>query len=186
LRASIHAIVLALLLGLAAASHAKEGSVILSKGSRVRIHVLALGPAGRDPLLERRSIETVVGTFAGLLHDTLAVDREGDAARVGIPLGSVASLETSLGRRSRTGRGVQIGLLAGTVAGVVTGLVVCANGNCETSGIGDATAIVTSALGLGGAVAGAGIGAGVGAMVKTERWAHVSLLDVRWGSGALD
>jgi hypothetical protein len=181
LRAFTHVLVMVQLVGLAAVGNAQEGSALVPGGSRIRVHTLAPGPMARFPALEDRPGESFTGTFVGLRPDTLVVDREGDGDRLGIPIASIASLEASLGRHSRAGRGAVIGLLGGAAAGVVVGLVVCANGNCESSGIDDATPIVASVLGLGGAVAGAGIGAGAGAMVKTERWRRVSLLNLHWG-----
>lgn len=77
--------------------------------------------------------------------------------------------ETTSKKRSRTGRGALIGLVVGAAAGAITGQVVCADGNCESSSWpGDISGAVSLSLGLGGALVGAGIGAVVGSFIKTE------------------
>ena len=143
-----------------------QAAPTVQPGTRVR---LTWTP---DPQSDRTT--RTVGTLMRLGPDSIAVYDEKRLGVVAAAFGALRRLETSRGRRSHAGRGALIGLAAGAGAGVASGAIVCASGNCSSSG-GEWGGVVIGVLGVGGGLAGAGIGALVGAMIRSEGWEPVPL-----------
>jgi len=121
-----------------------------------------------------------VGTLGSRANGSLTIlDARRDTVAV-IAVGTVRLLELSRGEGRRTGRGAWIGLLSGTAAGILTGLVVCSDNACSSSG-GEFGGVITFALGAAGAVAGTGVGALVGSQIHSERWEEAPLAGLRIG-----
>ena len=108
-----------------------------------------------------------VGTFVAWKSDTLVTESNGDI--LALPLDSVTTLEVSAGRRSQTGLGANMGVMAGAVMGALWGLHSCTDEAFVTP---EGCAVVGGVL---FGAAGALLGALIGATMKTERWVSVPL-----------
>ena len=134
---------------------ASQNPAAISSGDRVRVTTPSLsgGP--------------FVGTVGTLDNDSLVVQGAGDPRR--LALGSVTHLELSRGLKSNARRGAGIGFLLGAGVGAAIG------SGCDTYSLGftkgQCIAGAAIILGVGGGLAG-GI---TGALIRTERWAEVSL-----------
>ena len=153
--------------------------VRLSVTSPESIRVLAGSPLTAKQL--RR--DQFIGTLQGRRDDDVIVGIRSPESELAIPIRSVTRLEASLGKHGRAGRGALIGMGAGLVGGVAAGMIVCAGGNCESSGFTHETAIVSTVLGLGGLVVGTGVGAITGSLIRSERWRAIPVQDLPYGDG---
>jgi hypothetical protein len=133
--------------------HALADADHLKAGTRVRVHTESHG--------------RVVGHLARVSADSIVLEQLDEGGlQLALPVAAVSRIDISAGRRSRTGRGALIGLLAGGAAGSVALSEIC-----EDSCVG---AWILLAFPIGGALVGAAVGAGVGSEIKTERWQRVS------------
>ena len=151
---------LALLSVLAASASAQEQSNPLSGspvvvGSRVRLRSTAVQGRPRGLVVALDDTSLTLSTDGGL------------PLKVG--LASITSLDASLGRK----RNALKGLAAGALAGVLIGLSFAVDpNNCGP----ESTNLCSRGEGLvGGSIVFGGIGAGVGALIKSDRWAPVTL-----------
>ena len=96
-----------------------------------------------------------------------------------LPLALVQKFEVSEGRKAKTGKGALIGGASGAAAGVAAGLIVCASGDCLTSGSGDLTGLVSTVLGVGGGLFGVGMGCLIGSRMHSEQWRVIPRSDLR-------
>lgn len=128
---------------------------LVDVGSRVRLRSNAL--AGQPRGLVVAIDEHVV---------TLATD---GGVPLKIPVGSVTSVDTSLGRKRRTLEGLALGVVGGALLGL--GFKVdpdnCGEYSLNSCSRGEAVAEGAMGFGL--------IGAGLGALIKTDRWSAVTL-----------
>jgi hypothetical protein len=86
-----------------------------------------------------------------------------------VPLGSITQLDVGLGRRGNARRGLVIGLLAGLALGLAFSVDPgdCGFESDHFCSRGEAIA--------GGVLTFGGLGAGIGALVKTDRWAPLTM-----------
>jgi hypothetical protein len=103
-------------------------------------------------------------------------------ATVILPVNSIGGVEVNRGPRSNWLTGMTAGAVIGAGAGLITGLIV----NFETDGCysgfpleptqrcQDTWVPVLGTMGL-GALGGGLVGAAIGSLIKTDRWAEVSL-----------
>jgi hypothetical protein len=178
-RAVMCAVSLVSLIGVATMNPEHARAQSLSSGVRVRVGVRNRGLETQASERPRTAVapkrDWLVGRFVEVQRESLFVTTHRAPLVLGIPIASVRRLEVSLGRKSRAGKGALIGMAVGAAAGVAAALVVCANGNCETSGIDNEKSVVAFAFGLGGGLFGAGTGAVAGAVLRSERWERVVL-----------
>ena len=131
-------------------------SSVLTVGSRVRVTALGFAsrPAGMVTALDETSL-------------ALAID---DRIPIKVPLASITALETSMGRRRNTIKGLVIGAGAGLLLGLVMPVdpVTC-NDYYSTDFCSREEAL------FGGTIAFGAIGAGIGALIKTDRWSRVTV-----------
>jgi hypothetical protein len=152
-----------------------QGAVRVFPGTRVRVSLRAT--------TTHLTRDRIIGSLVSVQSDTLVVSEHAGRADLVLPTEAIASLEVSRGRKSAAGKGAVIGLVSGAAGGVATGLIACGGGNCAESGLGDVTALLSAALGLGGGLTGAGIGALVGGRIHSDRWEKVPVRDLRVGLG---
>jgi hypothetical protein len=167
----------------AATSAPKAEASLLYAGERVRlsiatpelIRVLSGAPLPEGEL--RRS--QIVGILHGRQDDDIVISLQSSGSSLAVPVRSITRLETSRGRHGRTGRGALIGFGAGLVGGVAAGLIVCSSGDCDDTGsLEITTGLVSTMLGLGGAIVGTGVGALTGSLIRSERWQTVTIQEV--------
>jgi hypothetical protein len=113
------------------------------------------------------------GQVGAISADTLLLrqaDGDGNTLNTAIPLGSIAQLDVSRGRRSHWVRGLVIGTVMGAAAGAAIG----AASRDENDWL-----VLTEVTALYGAMVfapiGGGVGLIVGALARTERWETVPL-----------
>ncbi len=145
----------------------------VSPGARVRVSLRAT-----TTYLTR---DRIVGSLVSLRRDTVVVSEHAGRADLALPIESIRLFEVSRGRTSGAKKGALIGLVSGAAGGIAAGLIVCAGGNCNNSGTGDLTRLVSTVLGVGGGLAGAGIGSLVGGRIHSDRWERVPIKDLRVG-----
>jgi hypothetical protein len=157
-------LLVAVLVAGASADLAAQTVVAVPAGSRVRV---SLVNGGDGPVVQRQ-----VGTLVALDNGSVVV-RNGSGDPRSYAMSSVETLEVSMGRRSRTGRGALIGgLVLGTVSAVNAYIE---ESRCEPHFGGwfmecvDPAAMGVVGFVVGGAV-GAGAGALVGSFIRTDRW----------------
>jgi hypothetical protein len=132
----------------------------LMPGSRVRVHLTTPQPRlvrGRLVSADADSLRLL--TESG--RDTLAFSTVG-----------VSQLDTTAGRRTRTGKGALLGAGIGAAAGLTLGLAATAegcSGFCADPTPGEIAAV---SLILGGV--GAGVGALIGSITHSDRWVPAS------------
>jgi hypothetical protein len=174
-----------LLVAVAPLASAGDAPRFVPYGTKVRVTLCSPAPipVSRGAAAPRTRLvrERIVGTLVRVERETLVVNDRKERLDFAIPIASVGTLDVSHGRRTRAGKGALIGLGTGAAAGVATALIVCADGECSGSGIGDVTGWVAGAFGIGGALAGLGVGALVGGRIHPERWERVPLGDLRLG-----
>jgi hypothetical protein len=128
---------------------------LVDVGSRVRLRSNALAGQPRG---------LVVALDDNLL--TLATD---GGVPLKIPVSSVTSMDTSLGRKRRTLEGLALGVVSGALLGLSFKVD---PGNCGEYSLNSCSrgeAVAEGAMGFGL------IGAGVGALIKSDRWSAVRL-----------
>jgi hypothetical protein len=133
----------------------------VAPGDRVRVTA---------PTIDRRPL---VGTLIALDVDTCALQVEGRADPLALPLASVIMLEVS-DQKSGIIIGAVVGGLVGGIAGAVATYASCIMKCSPEEARDDALR-----RGAGGAVVGAGIGALLGSAIKTDRWEVVPLDRIR-------
>jgi endonuclease YncB( thermonuclease family) len=158
-------IIVAALSTLAAVTAAQEAgrtsvASVVAVGSRVRLRSSAV--QGRP-----------TGVVAALDGDTLTMATDYGALPVKIPLASISTLETSLGRKRNALQGLAIGLASGALLGLILPVDPddCGPDSTNLCSRGEAVSGTSLALGL--------IGAGWGALVKSDRWRVVTLNPAR-------
>jgi hypothetical protein len=141
--------------GLSAQTTSGPLSSVLTVGSRVR--VTATGFASRPAGMVTSLDETTL---------TMAID---DRIPIKVPVASITGLETSLGRRRNTVKG----LVIGAASGVLIGLLMPVDPN-DCGYYSENMCSREEAL-LGGTIAFGAIGAGIGALIKTDRWSRITV-----------
>ena len=154
-----------------------QSSLLDRVGHRVRLTTV-IGSTGQDAGAQRWT-----GVLSELRGDTLVLVTGNDGSRRTIHLKRVRLAEGSLGKFSRGGRGALLGALVGAGVGTATGLIVCGDDTCDSSG-GSVKGPLVGAFGVGGALVGAGVGLLVGTLIKTERW-EVLGIPLRVGLGSV-
>ena len=157
LRATTMAFILATLAAAASAQEQTKAPLtsILVVGSRVRLVSTAVQarPQGLVVALDESTL-------------TLATDA---GTPLKLPTSSITALETSLGRKRNTLKGLGIGVVSGLLLGLAFSVDPndCGYYSSHFCSRGEAVA--------GGALGFAALGAGVGALVKSDRWSPVLL-----------
>ena len=129
---------------------------ILSVGSRVRLRSEVVGGEHRGLIV---ALDDHAVTLAG----------DGGGVPLKLPLGSITAAETSIGRKRHTLRGVAIGAAVGLALGATYAVDPQDCGPDSSHFCSRSEALAAGSLG------GAGLGALVGALVKTDRWAPITL-----------
>jgi len=142
---------------------------VVMVGSRVRVS-------------QRDRATPLVGRVTAVRGDTLEVLPDGGGAAVALPLGAMARLERSFGRRGHGLAGAGIGLAAGALVGGLVGSA--AYRPCTQTGMfacmfAPASRGEAAALGAGlGGVAGVVVGLVIGAQSVSESWQTIPLADL--------
>jgi hypothetical protein len=129
---------------------------LIAVGGRVRVTSMAIKgrPEGIVAALDERTL-TLVAFEGGL--------------PLKVPLDSITALETSLGRKRNTGKGVAIGIASGLLLGLFLPVDASNCGYYSDNFCSRGEAVT------GGLAGGALLGAGIGALVKSDRWGTVRL-----------
>lgn len=124
----------------------------------------------------------LIATLVEFRDDAIVVRRHAHGEPLTIPHEHVRRWEVSESRKSKSGSGARIGLIAGIGGGIGAAFIVCADGGCEEAeGSNDYTGLVAAAFGLGGGLVGAGLGAVTGSFFHSEEWVAVPLPSARLG-----
>jgi len=157
--------------------------VSLPPGSRVRVSMVDGHP---DPTSQRQ-----VGTLVSLSEASVVI-QNGSGTQETYAIASVETLEVSMERRSRMGRGALIGGLGLGAVGAVSSYI--EESRCEpqllfgvpSGGCGSPAGFAVLGFVVSGAV-GAGVGALIGSAIRTDRWqtvprgARTAMASVRGG-----
>jgi hypothetical protein len=157
----------------ASSGYARDVGEALHAGARVRLSL--------KPTPDHLTRERIMGLLMSVDEDSVVVNVGPGQPSRGVAIDALQSFEVGRGRKSSAGKGAGIGLLSGAAGGVAAGLIVCGGGNCNDSGLGDATGLVAGVLGVGGGLFGLGMGALIGGRFHTDRWERVSIGDLRMG-----
>jgi hypothetical protein len=127
---------------------------VIDVGSRVRVRSSMLGGQARGVVVAKDENMLTLSTEGGPLK---------------IPVRSVTSLDTSLGRKRRIWEGLAMGLVVGALVGLGDKVNpdycdTLSEYYCSRS---EAIAVDAAAMGL--------LGAGVGTLIKSDRWSAVNL-----------
>lgn len=133
---------------------------VVAVGSRVRLRSTAVQARPR-------------GLVVALDESALTLATEGGPLK--IPLNSITALETSLGRKGNAIKGLAIGAVSGVLIGFTAPVDPNDCGYEPGTTRKNANFCSRGAALLGGVLVGGGMGAGIGALVKSERWAPVTL-----------
>ena len=141
----------------ASAQEAGESSSlpsVIDVGSRVRLRSSVLAGQPRGLVVAKDEEVLTLATEAGPLK---------------IPVRSVTSLDTSLGRKRRTWEGLAIGAVVGALVGLGDKVDpdYCGTFSDYHCSRGEAVAVDAAAMAI--------LGAGVGALIKSDRWSAVTL-----------
>ena len=153
-----------------------QESYVLNQGDQVRVY----GRGVQRNLWDWHGPD-VTGTVLAVTSDSVAFLTK-TGATVILPVNSIGGVEVNRGPRSNWLIGMTAGAVIGAGAGLITGLIVnferdgCYSGfpleptqRCQ-----DTWVPVLGTMGL-GALGGGLIGAAIGSLIKTDRWAEVSL-----------
>ncbi len=154
--ASVTGAVLAILAtGVSAQNTTGPLSSVLVIGSRVRI---------TSSTFDARPTGMVTALDEGEL--TIAID---ERIPLKVPLASITRLETSLGRKRNTLKGLGIGAASGLLLGLVMPV------DPDNCGYYSDNFCSRGESLLGGTLGAALIGAGIGALIKSDRWSRLTL-----------
>jgi hypothetical protein len=139
----------------------------LRAGSRVQVHL-----ADPKPRLVR-------GSLVGAEADSVRLLSENGRDTLAFSTAELSQIDTTAGRRARTGKGALLG--AGIGAGAGLALAVAAtiegcSGFCTDPSVGEIAAVSLIFAGVG-----AGVGALIGSATHTDRWVPVSRSPVTIG-----
>lgn len=143
----------------------------LRPGARVRVTL--------KPIPDHPEPRRVLGLLMSVDDVSIVINERPGSEATTLPLAFVQKFEVSQGRQAKTGKGALIGGASGVAAGVAAGLIVCADGDCVTSGEGDLKGTVATVLGVGGGLFGVGVGCLVGSHLHSERWRVIPRSDLR-------
>jgi hypothetical protein len=141
-----------------------------SAGTQVRYRLSS--PAGVDR-------DFTFGTWVERGADFVVVEQDGASRE--IPIRTISQFEMLSGQRRRTGEGALIGSSVGAVAGLVTGLVLCGDGECFGEDDEELAADLAWVVSGGGAVVGAVAGALLGATHNGDEWRPMTFDSIRTG-----
>jgi hypothetical protein len=147
---------------------------LVHPGARVRVFVADTTHTAKS--------DHLIATLVDFRDDAIVLRRESHGVASELPLAQIRRLEVSEGRKSKSGSGARIGLIAGIGGGIGAAFIACADGGCEEAeGGNDYTGLVAAAFGLGGGLVGAGLGAVTGSFFHSEDWVAVPLPNARLG-----
>jgi hypothetical protein len=129
---------------------------VLSVGSRVRLKSDAIGGEHR-------------GLVVSLDEGALTLASDGGGVPLKLPLASITAADASLGRKRHTLQGAAVGAAVGLALGLGYSV------NPDDCGVNSENFCSRGEALAGGSLGGAGLGALVGALIKTDRWAPITL-----------
>ena len=132
----------------------------LRPGSRVQVHLIEPKP------------RLVRGTLVSAEADSIRLLKDGRRETLAFSTAGVSQVDTTAGRRTRTGKGALLGAGIGAAAGLALGVAATiegCSGFCTDPAPGEIAAVSLIVGGIGAA-----IGALVGSATHTDRWVPAS------------